>query len=39
LLLLLRRVVPLLRPQAYEEIGHTDNAEKILGRFKIGELP
>jgi len=24
---------------AYEEVGHSDNAEKILSRFKIGELP
>lgn len=26
-------------PQAYEEVGHSDNAEKILSKFKIGELP
>lgn len=25
--------------QAYEEIGHSDNAAKILSKFKIGELP
>ncbi|KAG8464526.1 hypothetical protein KFE25_009894 [Diacronema lutheri] len=24
---------------SYEEVGHSDNAEKILRRFKIGELP
>lgn len=27
------------RRQAYEDVGHSDNAEKILARFKIGELP
>lgn len=26
-------------PQSYEEVGHSDNAEKILQRFKVGELP
>jgi hypothetical protein len=35
----MRVALPLLHQQAYEEIGHSENAEKILGRFKIGELP
>jgi len=24
---------------SYDEVGHSDNAEKILMKFKIGELP